>query len=140
MRLLDYVFYRIYLYMKNQKEAPVATASLAMTIFFAPAFPLIWIGVPFLIVGWVPETRMEYAVVVIIIFFVIYSWYKTKEDKIVQKYKFSKYNKKISYSIILILLYIISFVLFLLQMPVFGWLKDNHYEGIVGKWLLGLFQ
>lgn len=139
--VLDYVFYRIYMYMKKNKEAPVATAALVITGFLFGAFPMAWMVLPYLVFGWEPKSKSADSFIVFLIgYLCIYPYYKKKEKKIIEKYECSKYNRKIPYWTIPLGLFIITIVALFLQIPIHRWLEDNHYEGVVGKWLLGLFQ
>lgn len=140
MRFLDYVFYRLYVFMQKNEEAPVTTASLTITIFFGTAFPIIWIGIPFLLTGWIPKTKTEYTIIAITVFIIVYLWYKPRIKKIIKKFEHSKYNKKISFFLIVLLLFLISILFLIVEIPIFKWLEDNHYDGIVLKWFLELFE
>ncbi len=141
MRILDYIFYRIYIKMKNNKEAPLATASLIITGFLLGTFPIVWYGLPYLLFGWDPTSKYVRILEYLIIYLFIYLlWYKPREYDIIKRYKYSKYNKKVSYGTILFILFIVNIIALCLQLPLHAWIENNHYDGIVLRWLLRLFE
>ena len=145
MRFLDYMFYRLYIFAKKNKEAPAATAALGVAGFLIIALPVVWLEIPYLLFGWMPgdtkaDRKIASVIVLSIIYFCVYFWYKPREKDIIKKYEHSKYNEKIPYFIFPLITFIIFFVAMAIEIPIHIWLEDNHYEGIVGKWFLGLFQ
>ena len=141
MVIVDYIFYRIYVFMKKNDEAPVATAALGVSAFLMVAFPMIWIDIPFLIFGFMPEEKdCTIILVPLIIYISVYVFYKRRKKNVLEKYEHCKYNEKIPYFIIPLLFVVIAIAAIFVEMPVHVWLEDNHYDGIVLKWFLELFE
>ena len=139
------MFCRLYIYFKKNKEAPVATASIGVAAFIGAAFPIIWIEIPYLLFGWMPENTKEdrkiaSAIACAIIYFCVYFWYKPREKKIITKYEHSKYNDIIPYFVFPLSTFVVFFVALFIEIPIHRWIEDNHYDGIVLRWFLGLFQ
>ncbi|MCR5069617.1 MAG: hypothetical protein K6A78_07490 [Prevotella sp.] len=145
MRILDYMFYRIYVYARKNNEAPTATAALGIAGFLIAAFPILWLEIPYLLFGWMPENtkvdrKIAAVIVSCIIYFCVYFWYKSRDKEIVKRYEHSKYNEKIPYFVIPLFVLVIAITSMFIEIPIHIWIEDNHYDGIVLKWFLRLFE
>ncbi len=139
-KFIDYIFFRIYMNTKEKEDDSIVMAVLAMTIILGMSLGIIWMGIPFLLTGWTPSDKMHYAFIFFTVYFILYLYYSRRSKNIINKYKRSTYNKQIPFFVITLFLFLIIMVATIIGAYVLSLLKDNHYEGIVGKWILGLFQ
>jgi len=133
--------------MKKNKEAPVATAALGVSGFLIAALPILWLDIPYLLFGWMPgdtkaDRKIAAAIQSSIMYFCVYFWYKHKHRyiDIIKRYEHSKYNEKIPYFVIPLFVLVIAITSMFIEIPIHIWIEDNHYDGIVLKWFLRLFE
>ncbi|MBQ3804827.1 MAG: hypothetical protein II844_03345 [Prevotella sp.] len=144
MRFLDYMFYRLYIFAKKNKEAPVATAALGIAGFLIAALPIVWIEIPYLLFGWMPENtkadrKIAAAIVTAIIFFCVYFRYKPREKEIVKRYEHSKYNEKIPFFVFPLATFVV-FLIGILEIILCDKIEEYGLYKVIRNWFLGLFQ